>query len=66
MPLYRFTGHKHPDELANGRPLSLGDEVQLSDEDVQANARLIDEGLLLEMSPSSDTRKKTRREESGK
>lgn len=66
MPLYRFTGHKHPDELANGQPLALGDQIELTDEDAKANARLIDEGFLVEMNPPDKKQSKTRREESAK
>ena len=65
MPQFKFTGFKHPDELASGRPLAVGDEVDLTDDEVKANSRLIEEGFLVEMNPSKET-KKNRREESDK
>lgn len=48
-----------PDSLANGRPLALGDEVDLTPAEREANARLIREGALLR-SPSPTPKKKER------
>lgn len=62
MPLFKFTGCRHPDELANGRPLAPGEEVELTDADVKANSRLIEEGHLVELNPPKQAKKQ--REES--
>ena len=62
MPRFKFTGFTHPDELANGRPLAIGDEVELSKSDLDANRRLIDSGLLIELSGPSKTKTKNKEE----
>lgn len=63
MPRFRFIGFRHADELATGRPLVVGDEVELKGADVDANSRLIDEGLLIELEDPKPSKTKTRRTE---
>lgn len=46
MPRFRYV-RRTPDELATGRPLALGDEVELTAEEVELNARLFHLDALL-------------------
>lgn len=47
MTQYRFIG-SHPDELEGGRPIEPGEFTGEIDPDAPQNARLIEDGLLIE------------------
>jgi hypothetical protein len=53
-----------PDTLANGRPLGFGDTLELADEDLAPNQRLIDEGALIPVAvPTTQSAKAPNRKE---
>lgn len=58
---FKFTGIV-PDELAGGRPLAFGDVVSLARSEQRANARLIDQGLLLPLPAQAGRKTKTTQE----
>lgn len=46
---YKLVGSTHPEDLADGRVIGVGETVELSDEDLSDphNQRLLEEGLLI-------------------
>lgn len=50
---YQYLGVT-PETLESGRPLAFGDEVNLTQQAVDANKRLISEGTLVEVKPTKE------------
>lgn len=57
MTEYRYVG-SYATALRSGRPVGPGETMELTDEEVNANGAMIEDGLLLEVQPTKSSRQK--------
>jgi hypothetical protein len=58
MGTYKNVG-MHPEDLLDGRMVGVGEEVDLTDEQVSDNQRLIDEEVFISLDSETKSSKKT-------